>query len=465
MIIAVVVAGRVWPDDDSSSAPPTATSPSSASSPRTSPPAGQAPFVTSVSSDGRSFRDQHGDPILVRGDSPWSLLTDLSAEEAESYFADREERGVNAVIVSLLGSVANGGPSDDGATADGVAPFVEGGGLTEWNDEYWQRARAAVRSAEEHGITVLLYPVDSWTVDSSLVPRDVEECTSYGRKVAEHFAGAPNILWMAGGDYLPERPTGTDIDRCVEGMLAGIRATGDGRPFAMQLGSAEPMTTTDQPFWRDRVDWNFVYTYGPTYESVERAYRRDPPIPTIFGEGNYERENNTGDEETTNQTLRRQTAWALTSGAAGDFYGSDDWQFLPDWRTRLESPGLADVGHVRDVVAGLPWWQLVPDHTGDFLTDGRGEPVTRENRTQDVLANDYATAAVAPDGVAALVYVPTSRTVTIDTDRLADGVQATWVDPSSGRERPTDVRRGYRTPGENADGDDDWLLVFATPGE
>jgi hypothetical protein len=33
------------------------------------------PFVTSVSPSGRYFLDQYGTPILLKGDSPWALMT------------------------------------------------------------------------------------------------------------------------------------------------------------------------------------------------------------------------------------------------------------------------------------------------------------------------------------------------------------------------------------------------------
>ena len=84
------------------------------------PPARQGPpFATSVSANGRYFLDQYGRPLLLRGDSPWALMTRLSPEQARLWFADRQRQGVNAAIVSLLGAVANGAPSDDGATFDG----------------------------------------------------------------------------------------------------------------------------------------------------------------------------------------------------------------------------------------------------------------------------------------------------------------------------------------------------------
>lgn len=64
--------------------------------------------------------DQYGAPILVRGDSPWSLLTDLSPPQADFYLRNRAEHGFNAAIVSLVGAVRNGAPADDGATFDGL---------------------------------------------------------------------------------------------------------------------------------------------------------------------------------------------------------------------------------------------------------------------------------------------------------------------------------------------------------
>ncbi|WP_169701791.1 apiosidase-like domain-containing protein [Janibacter terrae] len=421
------------------------------------------PLVTAVAPSGRYFVDQHGRPLLVRGDSPWSLMTDLSADQARRYFADRQSRGVNAMIVSVLGSVGNGGPSDDGATHDGVRPFRDGG-ITDWNPAYWRRMHAYVRMAQQHGITLVLYPVDSWVVDSGLVPTELGACRAYGRKVGEFFADLPNIMWSVGGDYLPDRASesGTEVDRCLDAVLDGIRRSGDTRPRTIQVSGGQPMASSDDPFWRHRISFNFAYTYSPTYRLVRRARAADPARPVVFGEGNYERENLQGNQPTTPETLRRQTAWALTSGAVADFYGSDDWEFRSGWQDRLHAPGLADVGHVRDVVEGLPWWTWEPDTEGDFITSGRGQAITEDDGTTDVLDSDLATAALAPDGSSGLVYVPTARTFTIDDSRLAGSVRAAWVDPSTGSRRSVPVRATYRTPGANADGDGDWLLELTS---
>ena len=81
-------------------------------------------LVTGITGNQRYFVDQTGRAILVRGDSPWAMMTDLSPRQARHYLDNRKKYGVNALIVSLVGAEANGGPSDDGATFDGIRPFV-----------------------------------------------------------------------------------------------------------------------------------------------------------------------------------------------------------------------------------------------------------------------------------------------------------------------------------------------------
>ena len=248
--------------------------------------------MTSVSPGGRYFLDQYGRPILLKGDSPWALMTRLSPQQARLWFADRQTQGFNAAIVSLIGATANGAPSDDGATFDGLLPFVDGDVL-QWQEPYWERVTAYLRLAAEHGITVMLYPIDGWTIGHSFVPRSIEQCHQYGGKVAQRFRDLPNIMWMSGGDYVSasEDPArGSDVDHCIDAMMRGIREAGDGRPFSMQF---DPQSiSTENPFWARRVDWNFVYTYHPTYQAMLGCLRRQPAIPAVLGEANYEGENN-----------------------------------------------------------------------------------------------------------------------------------------------------------------------------
>ena len=420
------------------------------------------PFVTSVSPDGRYFLDQYGKPLLLHGDSPWALLTRLSPQQARLWFADRQRQGFNATIVSLIGATANGAPSDDGATVDGLLPFVDGDVL-QWQEPYWARVTAYLQLAAEHGITVLLYPIDGWTIGHSFVPRSMAECHRYGAKVAQRFRDLPNILWMSGGDYVSvsEDPArGSDVDHCIDAMMRGIREAGDGRPFSMQFNPQ--LISTDNSYWARRVDWNFVYTYHPTYELVLDAYRRQPATPTVLGEANYEGENNQPETPpTTDETLRRQVLWALTSGAAGEFVGSHDWDFHDGWEQRLSTHALSQITRLRTLFSELPWWQLVPDTTNELVIAGRGTQLTSD-APKDVLESDYVTAARSPDGRLAVIYLPTQHTITINPAVLAPGTQAAWIDPTSGTRHPVPLSATLTTPGTNTDGDLDWLLILTS---
>jgi hypothetical protein len=421
------------------------------------------PFVTSVSPSGRYFLDQYGKPLLLHGDSPWALLTKLSPQQARLWFADRQNQGFNAAIISLIGASENGGPGDDGATFDGLLPFVDGD-ILRWQEPYWERVTAYLRMAAEHGITILLYPIDGWAIGHSFVPKSIGQCRQYGGKVAERFRDLPNIVWMSGGDYFPatkDLAQGSDVDHCIDAMMRGIREAGDGRPFSMQLGYDKSIST-ENPYWTRHVDWNFVYTYYPTYKAVLDAYRRQPAIPAIFAEGNYEGENNQPKTPpTTDETLRRQVLWSLTSGAAGEFFGGDDWEFHDGWERRLSTPALTQITRLRTLFSTLPWWQLVPDTTSELVTAGRGTELTTDE-PKDVLDNDYVTAARSPDGRLAVIYVPTQRTISVNPSAMATGARAAWIDPASGTSHPVPMSENFTTPGTNAGGSNDWLLVLSS---
>lgn len=426
-------------------------------------------FVSAISSNGRFFVDQTGLPILIKGDSPWAMFSDVSPAQVETWAANRQSHGFNAAIVSLVGSPTNGGPSNSGATYDGVQPFV-GGNITSWNEAYWSRMDTYLTTLKNHGITAFLYPMDGWNTLSGAAfsGKSAADCYTYGRMVATRYASYPNIVWMAGGDY--NGYSGT-VNTQFQNMLSGIRSTGDTRVFSTQLNNET--LTTDVSFFESLANWNFAYTYTPTYQKILRGYDRAPstrdPRPILFGEGNYEGEDNYGGPATTNETLRRQQIWSLTSGAAGEFTGSQDWQFMTGWETRLDTPWVTQAQKMRDFFSGLNWNLLVPDEATPVVTAGRGTKLTSDT-SLDVLQNDYVTAAQTPDKSQTVVYVPTSlsgagtaRTITLNLAQLPAGYTATWVDPTDAtvtQAATVDGSGQVTTPGTHSDGTRDWLLVI-----
>jgi len=426
-------------------------------------------FVSGIAPGGRYFIDQTGAPMLVKGDSPWAMFSQLSPAQVEQWAANRESHGFNSAIISLVGAPVNGGPAASGATYDGILPF-NGGNITSWNETYWARMDNYLTILKNHGITAFLYPMDGWNTLSGCVfyHKSAADSYTYGQMVATRYTSYPNIFWMAGGDY-----NGFDsaVNTEFTNMLSGIRSTGNNKPFSTQLNNES--LTTDVSTYEPIANWNFAYTYSTTYQKTLKSYDRTAsardPRPVLFGEGNYEGEDNYGGPATTNETLRRQQLWALTSGSAGEFTGSQDWQFNSGWQTRLDTTWITQMQKNRTFFNGLSWQLMVPDEVNPVVTAGRGTKITADGY-RDVLQNDYVTATQTPDKSQTVVYVPTSlsgastaRTLTLNLSRLPASYTALWVDPTDATVTQPAVIDGsgqVTTPGLHSDGTRDWLLFI-----
>jgi hypothetical protein len=84
------------------------------------------------------------------GDSPQSLIGNLSVADADYYFANRQVDGFNAVWINLLCN-SYMFCNSDGTTVDGIAPFTTTGDLSTPNEAYFSKADQEVRLAAKHG--------------------------------------------------------------------------------------------------------------------------------------------------------------------------------------------------------------------------------------------------------------------------------------------------------------------------
>src|SRR3974390_1701625 len=89
-----------------------------------------ATFPLRASANGRHLEGADGRPFLVIGDTAWSLIAQLSEEPIARYLDDRQRRGFNSIIVSLIEhKFASRAP----AMIDGAAPFFKPGDFTQPN--------------------------------------------------------------------------------------------------------------------------------------------------------------------------------------------------------------------------------------------------------------------------------------------------------------------------------------------
>jgi chitodextrinase len=429
--------------------------------------AGSTPPTTAyplkVSADGRYLVDQHDVPFLISGDSPQALIVNLSEAGADSYFADRQAAGFNAVWINLLCDAYTGGRTD-GSTYDGIIPFTTPGDLSTPNPSYFARADAMLQRAAQHGLVVFLDPAETGGWLDVLSANGTTAARAYGRYLGSRYRGFDNIVWMSGNDF-QNWPVAGD-DAVVQAVADGIEDTDLRHIHTIELNYLVS-GSLDDTNWANIIQLNASYTYYPTYAEVLKDYERPNALPTFLVEANYEFEHNAADEGTP-QILRRQEYWSLLSGAAGQFYGNHyTWPFASGWQQELDTTGSQQMGYVGSLFAALPWYALIPDQDHSLVTAGYGTFTDR-----GALADsNYLTAARTPDGALAMVYMPTQRTITVDMSALGAPATAQWYDPSNGTFSAiagspfaNQGTRNFTPPGTNHDGDGDWVLVVQATG-
>jgi Protein of unknown function (DUF4038)/Putative collagen-binding domain of a collagenase len=410
-------------------------------------------FPLALSSDRRHLVDQNGVPFLVQGDAAWSLMVQLDLTDVEDYLVARREQGFNALVVNLIEHhFADNAP----ANVDGEQPFTTAGDFATPNPKYFEHVDAVLTLAAQKGFVVVLTPAylgydggeEGWYQD--MLRNGPSVLRDYGRYVGERYASHDNIIWLQGGDF---RPPEEDLD-LVNAIVEGIKERDPNALNAAHWGPEESGSDVDAEW----LDLDTTYTYELVYKKSLRDYNRDNNNPHFLLESAYEQDI----KETTPQSLRAQGYYALLTGAVGQVYGHGaTWKFDSNWRDALETSGSCGIVHLGNLFSTLPWTELVPDQEHSFLVDGMGEEG----------GDDYAVAALSRDGQVGAVYLPSVRPVQVDLSSFDGPVRARFFDPSSGTFRDVDdgaalmpaAAQEVQPPGQNADGDQDWVLLFDRP--
>ena len=285
-----------------------------------------------------------------------------------------------------------------------------------------------------------------------------EKLRAYGRYIGKRFKDLPNIVWILGGDYTPEKP-----DQWVVNELATAIREED--PTHVMTAHHSPEGSAVTAFGEQ--EWlaiNTVYGYEKTlYRPLLAQYGRKPVHAFVLLETTYEDEH-----DSTPDLIRRQAYWAMLAGACGQFFGNNPiWHFdgptlFPfklRWRQALGAAGSRDMALLRELFIHLPWQELAPEVNHSILTEGYG--------------SDTATALTAStaDGRLSITYIPSTgkgvRELTVALDGFAKPVSARWYNPTNGHFVEIDgspyAHHGtqrLRSPDDNGTGANDWVLVL-----
>ncbi len=414
------------------------------------------------SPNGRYLVDQNDVPFMIVGDSPQALIGNLSISDAAWYMKNRARYGINTLWINLLcnqGTACNA----DGTTFDGIAPFKVAGDLSTPNPAYFQRVHDMIALAAANDMLVLLDPAETRGWLSVLRANGIAKARNYGAFLGNHYRRFPNIIWMHGNDFQSWRNLADDA--LVRAVASGIQGADPSHLHTIELNYLWSASLDDSA-WAPSIGLDAVYTYYPTYALLLTEYNRKPHLPTFTVEANYEFEHNSGTDGGSPANLRRQEYWTMLSGATGGLYGNAySWTFYTGWRDHMDTPGVLQLSYMRRLFIGRKWFDLVPDQDHTTVTAGYGKFYPRGTISQ----NTYVTAARTGDGSLVMAYIPSEGTLTIDMTRLAGAATARWYDPTNGTYRTVSASplvssgsRQFATPGKNAAGDGDWVLLLET---
>jgi hypothetical protein len=425
-------------------------------------PPGSPDYPLFVGPTGRYLVDLDNVPVFINGESAW-LLSFQTREIADQYLADRQSKGVNHVLVSLIPP-----PVDGAANSYGEAPFT-GLPFATPNEDYFANIDYILNAAAGRGINVLLAPVylgyqcgsEGWC--QQMQNASTADIQSFATYVGTRYKYYDNIIWVMGGDADPS-PVRAKEQAFVDALMAAdnhhLITVHNGRG---QMG----ISTWPGVSW---IDLNSTYTdHLQTPVQAQQAYNVSPSKPFFQIEGWYENEHGMNAQQ-----LRSQNYWTNLSGGSGHVFGNCPlWKLgttsspggscpgASAWPNWLNSAGSMGMMHAKNLFTSKAWTDLVPDFSHTTLTAGYGS----------LGQADYVAAARTSNGNLLLAYTPSVKALTVDMARFTSTVTARWYDPTngnysniSGSPFANSGSRQFTPAGNNAAGAGDWVLVLEATG-
>ena len=239
-----------------------------------------------VSPNGHFLQCEDHTPFFWLGDTGWELIHRLTREEALEYLRMRKDQGFNVIQTVLLSEF-------DGLTepnAYGALPLAardplklcHGDSATHGQYGYWDHAEYIITQAELLGMYMALLPC--W--GEYVIPREGRQIINtrmqayaYGNTLGAMFRHHRNIIWVLGGDRLPdERPDGADLWRALAKGIAdgtnGVDSLAGPTDYSTTFMTYHCYASSSQWFQHDPwLKMNMWGSYHSDY-SLTRAYEQ-----------------------------------------------------------------------------------------------------------------------------------------------------------------------------------------------
>jgi len=242
-----------------------------------------------ISPDGHRLVKEDGSVFFYMADTGWEMFHRLSKKETELYLKDRKAKGFNVIQAVVLAEL-------DGLNtpnAEGEKPFKDEN-FSKPNEAYFKHIDWVLKKAEELDMYIGLLPTwgDKWNLQWGVGPvifDKPEKAKSFHKWLAKRYQNQANIIWILGGDRVPENKEQKEI---VKAMVNGVQAGDKG----VHLISYHPWGGTCSSEWFHNEDWlsfnmaqtGHSYKNNPVYKMMLYNYNLKPTKPIINSEPQYE---------------------------------------------------------------------------------------------------------------------------------------------------------------------------------
>lgn len=397
-----------------------------------------------ISNDGKYLSTEKDEPFLWMGDTAWELLHRLNREETDLYLKTRLAQGFNVIQTVVLAEL-------DGLNtpnAYGEKPLIDNNPEL-INEAYFQHVDYVMEKAQKLGLQVALLPTwgDKFNLkwgDGPVVfnPKNAE---TFGKILAKRYQKYDNIIWVLGGDRIPEEAVHFDI---VRAMAKGIRSVD-----AKHLMSYHPSgTKIASDYFDDK--WLDIDMYQSGHSRISKEYefikKVETKRPFINGEARYE---NIGDrfwDKSQTGWLDDADAriggyWSMLSGTAGYTYGCNDvWQMYAidkepmikartGWSQALQLPGANQMKYLKALFESFPWQQM-----------SNNQALISSENSED---ESYILSSIGDKKDFIIAYTPTGRSIQLDLSKMkAKEVKSFWYNPRSGKSKSAGTFKTTENP-------------------
>ncbi|MCK0148179.1 glycoside hydrolase family 140 protein [Arenibacter sp. F26102] len=386
-------------------------------------------------SNGHSYIvNQSNEPFFWLGGTAWELIHRCNKKEIDLYLTDRAEKGFTVIQTVILAEL-------DGLNtpnAYGEKPLINND-PTKINEKYFEMVDYVISKANELGLYIGLLPTwgdkfnKKWGVGPEIFNTTNSEI--FGEILAKRYLSHNNVIWILGGDRIPENEHHFAI---IRAMAKGIRKIDTQHLISYHPVGAQKATDFFNDKWLD-ID---MYQSGHNrtareYQYVVESKKSKTKRPIINGEARYE---NIMDRFWENKhygwlddaDVRISAYWSIIAGAAGYTYGCNDiWQMYKSdrtpilnartgWTTALELPGSSQMKYMKEIFEVIPWQKMIFDQT-----------LIQNNNPEN---ESYKLSAIGENKDLIIAYTPIGHPIEIDLTKIdSEKAIAYWFNPRSGK--------------------------------